>query len=116
MIDPISTDLAEAFRDAVEAFLVWRQSNPEPEVSINGRGYSMTAVCGLVDSFGDDLPEPVSEWLNYYMDISCNDLRAKLGADRTYRTGADCLRELINRRKEGWERSEAAREIGGGMP
>jgi hypothetical protein len=101
MIGPIARGLADAFREAVEDFLIWRPSDPEPEININGQGCSLTTVCRLVGSFGDDLPEPVFEWLSYYMDSSSNDLREKLTADRTYRTGAYCLRELIKRRKEG---------------
>lgn len=109
MADPIKKNLAEGFHDAVARFFDWTASVPEFEVSIDRKPFAMSAVCDFVAGFTDDLPDPVLDRLFSYMDFTSNDLKQRLAVDRTYGTGAYCLRELIKRRKEYYQRLEEAR-------
>jgi hypothetical protein len=110
--DAIPPNLAGAFSEAVLAFNDWKEnpSNPEREVPIVDRGFhTMSAVCGFVDKYTDQLPAHVSSALRSYLhDMPSGDLKEKLELDRTYATGAYCLRALIERRKE---RHSAAEEL-----
>jgi len=110
MPDAISDDLARAFFRAVERYqLEWTPSIPELKVDFEGKSFSMTEVCGLVESFADPLPAPLFDMLLYCMDMSRADLRGKLAADRTYGTAAYCLREIIRRRQEDYRLKEKLR-------
>jgi hypothetical protein len=109
MPNPMPIDLAEGFHDAVARFPDWSPAVAEIEVSIDRQPFSMTAVCNFVDRFADELPEPVLDRLLSYMDYACDDLKEKLAADQTYRTGGYCLRELIKRSKETYRRLEELR-------
>ena len=46
-------DLEEAFANALSAYGDWSPGQPEPEISIRQTKFSMTAVCGLFDQFGN---------------------------------------------------------------
>jgi len=107
---PVPPDLAEGFHDAVLLFDSWTPDVAELLVSMDGKQYSMTAVCGLVHGFGTStIPEPVFDRLLDYMDASHATLKKKLSKDRTYATAAECLRELIIDRKKGYEARQASR-------
>jgi hypothetical protein len=101
--------LADRFADAVARYHDWTPSIPELEVSIDRKPFTTSAVCSLVDSCRDKLPEPIFDRLLYYMDLNSSDLKERLAADRTYATVAYCFRELIRRRIAGYQRLEEAR-------
>jgi hypothetical protein len=82
-------------------------SLPEPEVHLRSELYSMSAVCRLVDGFGDPLPDDVFEKLMSYMrDIRYTLLRQKIVAEQSYTAGARCFLRLIEDRKRQCLRSE----------
>lgn len=68
---------------------------PELQVGFDGKSYSMTEICGLVDNLGDELPTQVVDRLLYYMQAPHADLKASLSQERSYSVAARCLRELI---------------------
>jgi hypothetical protein len=101
--DPIPERLSEAFHHAVWLFDDWTPSVPELEVSLDRKPFSMSAVCGLVDTFNDPLPEQIVDRLLSYMHIQHAELRGKLAQDRSYAGGARCLLGLIDSRKAEYE-------------
>ena len=107
--DPIPPNLADAFHQAVWLYEDWSPALPELEVSIDRKPFSMSAVCGLVDSFSDPLPEQIADRLLSYMHIQHPQLKERLGAERTYSAAARCLRGLIEDRKAEYRRLEELR-------
>jgi hypothetical protein len=106
-VEPIPPDDAEAFANAVLRYFEWSPGEPECEVTIGRTRYPMTAVCGFVDKFTDQLPANVLNMLRSYMyDHPHGELITKLGADPTYATGARCLRRMIEMAVESHQRSE----------
>jgi hypothetical protein len=82
--------------------------DPEPSVAIGRNIASISAVCGLVDTFVDPLPENIFGKLYFQMDNTDTQrrLKEKLGADRTYAGAARCLLKLIEDRRAAHERIE----------
>jgi hypothetical protein len=105
--DPIPGELRAAFRSAVWLYSGWMPSLAEPEVRFRSELHAMSAVCRLVDRFGDPLPDDVFDKLMTYMrDIRYTLLRQKIVADQSYRAGARCFSRLIEDRKQQCLRSE----------
>ncbi len=102
--DPIPRDLSEAFHEVVRQFSDWRPPEPEREVSVKQRPYTMSEVCGLADGFAELMPDEVFDQLLSYMDARHLELRGELAKDRSYANGARSLLKLINDRKEYWRR------------
>jgi hypothetical protein len=98
--EPIPPDLAKAFADAVFAFGVWSPEQNGRVIPIRRRGfYSISSVCDFVSRFTVPLPQRVFKKLRSYMnDAPDGELIAKLEADKSYSTAAQCLREMIERR------------------
>ena len=97
---PIPNNLREAFSHAVRCYSDWIPSRPEPEVCIGSTSHSMSAVCGLVEKFHDQLPDDVFGMLMRHMrDIRYTLLRQKIVADQSYVAGARCFLRLIEDRK-----------------
>ena len=70
----------------------------------------MTTVCGFVDQFTDRLPDRVFLKLRSYMhDHPHGNLITDLEADKSYATGARCLRRMIQMDTEDHRLSEEAR-------
>jgi len=95
--DPIPKELAEGFNDAVGRFrFSWSPALHGPEVSIDQIPYTIDAVCRLVMSFNDRLPDALADEL---LDISTgyeeNDLRTQLANERSYAAGAQCLLRVM---------------------
>ena len=97
--DPIPNSLREAFRQAVQLFSDWSPAVSEREVSINGRPFTMSGVCGLVDGYADPIPDGVVAELTTHLQTSHTALKKQLEKDPSYSTGAKCLRRLIFDRK-----------------
>ncbi len=96
---PTQRGLAQAFADALLAYGDWIAEQPEREISIGQTKFSMTAVCGLFDQVGDELPQHVFDKLRSYMDLpSHSDLIVELAVNCSYASGARCLRRLIELR------------------
>jgi hypothetical protein len=101
---PTRRDLAEAYADALSAYGDWSPGQPEPEIGIGQTKFSMTAVCGLLDQFADELPQHVFKTLRSYMDLpSHSDLIVELAVNCSYATGARCLRRLIELRQAEYQ-------------
>jgi len=101
---PTQRDLAEAFANALLAYGDWSPGQPEREISIGGTKFSMTAVCGLLDQFTDELPQHAFDKLRSYLDlVSHSDLIVELAVNCSYATGARCLRRLIELRKSEYK-------------
>jgi hypothetical protein len=99
-LDPIPDDLGAAFRTAVWLYSDWIPSLPELEVQFGSKLHTMSAVCGLLDSFNDRLPDDVFDKLMSYMrDIRYTFLRQRIVAEQSYRAGARCFLRLIEDRK-----------------
>jgi hypothetical protein len=98
--DPIPVDLIAAFRGAVWLYSDWTPPLPEPQVRLGDKSHDMSAVCGLVESFRERLPDDVFDKLIIHMrDIRYTLLRQKIVADQSYAAGARCFLRLIEDRK-----------------
>jgi hypothetical protein len=89
--------LAEAFFDAVRAYVRWPFAAPEPTIIVDQDDpVPINRVCRRVEMFTDPLPDEVFEALQFLAtDETQRHLREKLGADRTYSTAGQCLLKLI---------------------
>jgi len=83
----IPNDLREAFGTAVLQYRAWSPADPEIEIGINQKFYSLIAICGLVDQFSDPLPPDILALLSSYMDLTRADLQERLDRDRSYAAG-----------------------------
>jgi hypothetical protein len=101
---PIPGYLSEPFHEAAWLYAEWNPPLPEREVNIEGTPFTISEICRLVSGFGDQLPETVFNMLSSYMRPGHAALAAKLAADRSYETGAQCLLDLIADRKAEFER------------
>jgi hypothetical protein len=97
--DSIPPDLRSAFLNALLRYHDWSSPEGEPEVSIDRRSISISAVCGLVMKYTGPMPEAVLSLL-HRMTHPGLDL-AELQEDCSYRGGARCLLKLIGYRKAG---------------
>jgi hypothetical protein len=111
--DPIPSELSQAFYEA--ALLchdgLWSPAHPEyPTVRVKAKAYTIREVCRLVTGFSDDLPNEVVGILvrSLGRDVH-SDLIEKLGKDRSYVRGADCLLKLMDRREEEYRQIEDLR-------
>jgi len=95
--DPTPNYLREAFGEAVQLFSDWSPAVCEREVSINGRPFTMSGVCGLVDGYADPIPDGVVAELTTHLQTTA--LKEQLVRDPSYTTGAKCLRRLISNRQ-----------------
>src|ERR1700730_14408731 len=108
--DPIPPELAEGFRDALSFYRTsWSPAEHGPEVSIEGRPYTILAVCAQVSKFDDPLPQDILYWFLGHMDARYTDLRDYLATHPTYKSAALCLSKLIRDSKAEFERREALR-------
>jgi hypothetical protein len=99
MPEPIPSDLAKGFDDAVLAYEVWHPDHEGRQIKIRGSYFSIAQVCDLVDQFADPLPTHVFDKLRSYMhDHPDGESIADLEASRTYGRGAIALRTMIARR------------------
>jgi hypothetical protein len=86
---------AEAFNKALAAFYAWtmeedRDSRVEPNIV---QHYSIGAVCDLIEAFDDPMPENVYQFLIWL----AGEHSVAAPADRSYASGAQCLRALRDR-------------------
>jgi hypothetical protein len=93
--NPIPKDGAEAFNKALAAFYAWtaeeeRDSRIEPSIV---QRYSIGAVCDLIEVFDDPMPENVYQFLIWL----AGEHSVAAPADRSYTSGARCLRALRDR-------------------
>jgi hypothetical protein len=95
---------AEAFRNAVWRYSDWR-AEPEPEVSLDLKPVSISAVCRDVLPFNDPLPEDLFEKLFFHLHAEHTILKRELDSP-TYATAARCFLELIEHRKAEYQRRE----------
>jgi hypothetical protein len=108
--DPIPLNLAEAFAEAVSRFqLTWSPAEHGPEISIGRKPFSLKAVCSLVDSFEDKLPDDVFDVLDLCLDATQIRSKEDLGRNQTYAAGARCLRKLIEDRESEYRRLKELR-------
>jgi hypothetical protein len=96
--EPIPQKLREAFDQAVSVYSSWTPLLPERLITIDDKFFTMSEVCRLVDKFHDPLPMPALDRLSSYT-AEHRRLKDKLEGDQTYSTAANCLRQLIERRK-----------------
>jgi hypothetical protein len=105
--DLIPRDLAQGFRDAVEFYRSsWSPAVHGREVSINGRAFTISAVCSLVAGFTDQLPEDVQHDLLDCLDISHADLKNVLAQHPTYAAGSRCLLKVMQDREASYHRGD----------
>src|SRR5438105_1871941 len=101
---PIPKDVAEAFNKALAAFYGWtveeeRDSRVEPSIV---QRYSIGAVCDLIEVFDDPMPENVYQFLTWLAAEHSMDAPS----DRSYASGAKCLRALRDRHLSPIETSQ----------
>ena len=89
---PIPKEGAEAFNKALAAFYAWtveeeRDSRVEPSIL---QRCSIAAVCELIAVFEDPMPENVYQFLTWL----ASEHSVAAPADRSYASGAMCLRAL----------------------
>ena len=100
----IPPKLAEAFFEAVRAYVRWAFVAPEPSIAVDQDDIvPISTVCRRVNIFTDPLPDDVFNALCF---LARRRLKEKLDADRTYATAAQCFLELIEARKAEWHEEE----------
>ena len=97
----IPPKLTEAFFDAVRAYIRWAFATPQPTIAIGQDVVPISTVCERAGIFTDPMPDETFNAL-YFVASTQKHLRKKLGADRTYATGAQCLLKLIEDRQVEW--------------
>jgi hypothetical protein len=99
----IPTNLAEAFFDAVRAYIRWSFTAPEPNITADRELVPISTVCRRMEIFTDPLPDEVFNALYFLAaDKAKRHLREKLNADRTHGNAAGCLLKMIEDRKAEW--------------
>jgi hypothetical protein len=103
--------LREAFHEAVQRFKdEWSPTLPDrKEIDVDGTRRSIGEVCGLVDTFGDVLPD------NIYRDLfdqmhTRPDLKQQLGSVQSYANAASCMREMMRQRISAYQELEKRRD------
>jgi len=92
----IPPKLAEAFFDAIRAYVRWSSATSEPIITVDrDDSVPISRVCRRVEMFTDPLPDEVFEALHF---LGTDETRKKLSADRTYSTAGQCLLKLIDDR------------------
>ena len=108
--EPIPPDFAEAFAYAVLVYEIWTPQEPGRLIQIGSRYYSIIEVCGFVDQFTDRLPERVYLKLRSYMhDYPDGKLKADLAANPSYATAVRCLRGMMERRTEEYNKRDGTK-------
>jgi len=96
----ISTELERAFEQAVDLYQTWTPSLVEPTIQFGVETFTISDICRWVAQYSNDAPINVCKQINYYLDcLRDKDLREKLGSDCSYAAAANCLLNLIERRK-----------------
>jgi hypothetical protein len=112
--EPISPALANAFGRMVFGYAAgdWTPSDPgQPQVSIDrGKAYDYEALCNLVESFDEPLPDHVLVVLVAQIHFGNEDLKADLLAKKSYSSAARVLRLLMQRRKDELRKLEELRK------
>jgi hypothetical protein len=98
---PIPPKLADAFFDAVRAYIRWAFAAPMPTITVDHAEIPISTVCERVAIFTDSIPFEAFNAL-YFVAGTQKPLREKLKVDRTYATGAQCLLKLIEDRQAEW--------------
>jgi hypothetical protein len=96
---PISKELREAFREAIEKYRDWRYGEPEPEVSWNLQPTAISWICEFVSIYDESMPADLWQRLKKAMHLP-----EHLPSDRSYGGAARFLHHLINERKEDLKR------------
>ena len=99
--EAIPEDVRQAFKDAVRLYNRWSfQPNdaPAPILEFRNLKVSLSGICDLVVAYKNEpIPLPVHDEL--WTLIGDVKLKAELGIDPTYATGARCLDTLIQDRR-----------------
>jgi hypothetical protein len=96
----IPPHLRKVFREAVWLYAEWSPALAEPQVRLDNRLRDISAICALVETFRDPLPEEIFERLMSYMrEIRYTLIRQKLVAERSYSSAGRCFLRLIEDRK-----------------
>jgi len=99
--EKISAGLEMAFEQAVDLYHAWTPGLGEPTIQFGAEALTISGVCRLVAHFSDDAPTIVRGRINYYLDgLRDKDLREVLEQDSSYAAAANCLLNLIERRKK----------------
>jgi hypothetical protein len=96
MADPIPADLAQAFDEAVSAFVDWKGGD-EPTVNVHGKPTPISAIANLCETYKDTMPTKLY-WRMVHHANTSPDRRPQavaLSKDSTYGTGAWCLLQWI---------------------
>jgi hypothetical protein len=91
----IPEELADAFWEALYLFTEWDTLGGEPFITRLRNPTLISAVCGLVEKFNNEMPEEVY--------LALNDQASRYGMaapEHTYSAGARCLHELIKAQKK----------------
>ena len=77
---PIPPKLADAFFDAVRAYIRWAFAAPQPTITIDQDAVSISSVCERVSIFADPIPDEAFNAL-YFVASTQKPLREKLGTE-----------------------------------
>lgn len=97
----IPAELREAFHIAIGVIADWHLGGELPPVIYRGRPMEITTICEGAGSFDDEMPDEI------YCAL-CTLAGDPLSGpkDRSYRSGARCLREIYDYRKARFERKQ----------
>jgi hypothetical protein len=89
----------------VRLYPLWSPAVSDREISIDGKPYTIEAVCDLVSTFDDKLPPDLLELLSSKMGAQNMDVQEDLEGHKSYASGGRCLRKLMDRRKANYQHS-----------
>jgi len=98
---PIPKGLCDAFWGAIGQYSDWCRGQAEPDVSLDGRPFSISAVCDFVSRFND--PMPAFRWQLLAGLMRGGD---ELPNDQSYGSAARLLGRLIVERKAQFDRAD----------
>jgi len=113
--NPIPGHFAQGFRDALGCYRTSRWlAALYPGVNIEGKSFTISQVCDLVEGFTDELPKDVLQSLLEQMDTRYDHLKVRLNANPTYQIGARCLRTLVQDKEAEYRALHAPPKTFGG--
>jgi hypothetical protein len=107
---PIPADLSEAFDQAVKELIAWDGGGDEPSVNVGGRPMLISMIAGLAETLKDAMPAGLFwRMVGYANRPDRMSGASELSHDSSYATGAWCLLQWVQNKKEQFGKLRADR-------
>jgi hypothetical protein len=107
---PMPKSDRDAFRFAVLKLHEWRHGEPEPEVSLEGKQYPISAIFGFADKFVQDkMPDDVLLLARGIFDETGAAEKSEIDSNPSYGNAAKILARRVRERHAEFKRREDQR-------